>query len=45
LFILVFFSFFHDTHQVLVGLPHGVDGLAILFIFISFYFISFDYIL
>jgi hypothetical protein len=29
-FILVYF---YNTHQVLVGLPQGVDGLAILFVF------------
>jgi hypothetical protein len=32
----------YNTHQVLVGLPQGIDGLATLFVFISFYFIS-DY--
>jgi len=34
-FILVYF---HNTHQVLIGLPQGVGGLAILFLFIFVYF-------
>jgi hypothetical protein len=39
--ILVLFRFvyYHNTHQVLVRLPQGVDGLPILFHFISFEFI------
>jgi hypothetical protein len=34
-FILVYF---YNTHQVLVGLPRGVGGLAILHYIISVYF-------
>jgi hypothetical protein len=36
--------YFHNTHQVLVGLPQGVDGLGILFVLISFHSISFLFI-
>jgi hypothetical protein len=32
------YSLFHNTHQVLGGLPRGVGGFAILY-FISFHFI------
>jgi len=28
---LFIFVYFHNTHQVLLGLPQGVGGLAILF--------------
>jgi hypothetical protein len=33
-FIFVYFVYVHNTHQVLVGLPQAVGGLAILFYFI-----------
>jgi hypothetical protein len=35
LFVLIL-VYFHNTHQVLVGLPLGVVGLAILFCFILY---------
>jgi hypothetical protein len=38
--ILVYFIlfYFYNTHQVLVGLPQGVGGVAILHYLILFYF-------
>jgi hypothetical protein len=33
-YIILVYS--HNTHQVLVGLPQGIGGLAILFYFVLF---------
>jgi hypothetical protein len=36
--LLFFKAYFYNTHQVLVGLPQGVGGIAIVLYFVLYYF-------